>query len=266
MLSRTLAIASLALAPASWAQDAPVPLTKEEVATALETESFSLPMPGELFAALSKTGTLDWSTALRKTPAGVFTNRPQIALNLGALVADGYLAVEAKDKAQVRRVAQDIKRLAKGLGVQDEIVSRGNSIVEFAEAKQWETLKEELEATQNEVAAAMAAHKDQELVTLVMLGGWLRGLEVVSTSLAKKHGPDDARLLRQPGVVDHFVQKLAKMDPKLTDSALMGSVRLSLFDIKKAVTFSPQTTPTDEELSRLAALAVKTVEAISKNE
>lgn len=266
MLRRTLIIASLAVAPSAWAQDAPAPLTKEELATVVDEETFSLPMPGELFAALGKVGTLDWSKALRKTPSGVFTMRPQIALNLGTLMADGYLAVEAKDKAHVRRVAQDIKRLAKGLGVQDEIVSRGNSIVEFAEAGRWETLKEELEATQNEVVAAMVAHKDQELVTLVMLGGWLRGLEVVSTSVAKTYTEDGAKVLRQPAVVDHFVQRLAKMDPKFTDSTLMNSVRLSLFDIKKAVTFPPQKTPTEAEVKELATMASKVMETVSKKE
>src|SRR5204863_7638824 len=103
-------------------------------------------------------------------------------------------AVEAQDKQQVKNVAKDIRALAKGIGVEDELVSRGNSIVQFAESGQWETLKEELEATQNDVIGAMLAHKDQELVTLVMLGGWLRGTEVVSTYISSHYAPEIARV------------------------------------------------------------------------
>jgi hypothetical protein len=254
---------------AAWAQEtappapAPPPLTKEEIASAVSDEGISLPMPGELFAALGKQGRIDWTAFLRKAPSGTFTSRQQIALNIGALIADGYLAVEAQDKQHVKNVAKDIRTLAKGIGVEEELVSRGNSIVQFAESGQWDTLKEELEATQNDVIDAMIAHKDQELVTLVMLGGWLRGTEVVSGYVASHYAEGSARVLRQPAVVDHFVQKLAKMPKKVTDTPLMSSVRLVLFDIKKALTFAPDATPTAEEVHKLNELATGVIKTIS---
>src|SRR5687768_1418828 len=247
----------LMLSSALWAQEAapPGPLTKEEIATAVTDDKFSLPIPGELFAALGKQGRIDWSALLRKTPSGTFTSRQQIALNLGALVADGYLAVEAQDKQQVKNIAKDIRSLAKAIGVEEGLLSRGSSIVQFAESGQWETLREELEATQNEVIAAMVAHKDQDLVTLVMLGGWLRGTDVVSAYIATHYAAENARVLRQPAVVDHFVQKLAIMPKKVTDNPLMDSVRLTLFDIKKAVTFGTEVTPTEDDVKKLSELA-----------
>src|SRR5215207_6512689 len=255
----------LVLSSALWAQEAapPAALTKEQIATAVADERISLPMPGELFAALDKQGRIDWSALLRKTPSGTFTSRQQIALNLGALVADGYLAVEAQDKQQVKNIAKDIRALAKGIGVSEGLVSRGSSIVQFAEAGQWETLREELEATQNEVIAAMVVHKDQDLVTLVMLGGWLRGTDVVSAYIASHYAGENARVLRQPAIVDHFVQKLATMPKKLTDTPLIAAVRLTLFDIKKAVTFGPDVTPTEDDVKKLSELASGMLKTIS---
>jgi hypothetical protein len=274
MLRRTLCLLTLSaplwLSSPLRAQDDPPPpsnpLTKEEIAAVAGDENISLPMPGELFAALGKQGRIDWSALLRKSPSGNFTNRPQIAMNLGALVADGFLAVEAQDKQHVKNISRDIKTLAKGIGVEDELVSRGNSIVQFAEAGQWETLKEELEATQNDVIAAMIAHKDQELVTLVMLGGWLRGTEVVSGYIASHYAEASARVLRQPAVVDYFVQKLAVMPKKVTDNPFMAAVRLALFDIKKAVTFGPEITPTVEDVQKLNQLATGVLKTISTKE
>jgi hypothetical protein len=266
MLRRTLIV--LTLSSALWAQEAAPPgqLSKEEIAAALGDERISLPMPGELFAALGKQGRVDWSALLRKTPSGTFTSRQQIALNLGTLVADGYLAVEAQDKQQVKNIAKDIRNLAKAINVEEGLVSRGSSIVQFAEAGQWETLREELEATQNEVIAAMVAHKDQGLVTLVMLGGWLRGTDVVSNYIATHYAEESARVLRQPAVVDHFVQKLAEMPKKVIDTPLMDSVRMSLFDIKKAVTFGPQVTPTEADVKKLGELASGVMKTISTKE
>jgi hypothetical protein len=64
-------------------------------------------------------------------------------------------------------------------------------------------------------------------------------------------------------VVDHFVQKLATMPKKVTDTPLMDSVRLTLFDIKKAVTFGTEVTPTEEEVKKLSELASGMVKTIS---
>ena len=70
--------------------------------------------------------------------------------------------------------------LAKTLGISENVLRRGKSIEDFAENNEWSTLKEELEATQNEVKLAMDEQHDEELTTLVTLGGWIRGTEAVS--------------------------------------------------------------------------------------
>jgi len=85
-----------------------------------------------------------------------YKNRAQIALNLGSLIADGFIAVEAKDSQQVKNIGTDIVKMAKALGVSEHVLSRGNSINEFAENDEWDALQEELEATQNEVKASNA--------------------------------------------------------------------------------------------------------------
>src|SRR4029450_5347828 len=111
----------------------------------------------------------------------------QIALNLGGLIADGFIAVEAKDSQQVKNIGADIIRLAKALGGSESLLSRGNSINEFAEENDWDTFNEELEATQNEVKSSMQSHADQDLVILVSVGGWIRGTQVVSGGVLKNY-------------------------------------------------------------------------------
>ena len=48
-----------------------------------------------------------------------YKTRPQIALNIGGLIADGFIAVEAQDTQQVKNIGGDIVKMAKALGVSD---------------------------------------------------------------------------------------------------------------------------------------------------
>src|SRR3954452_2929143 len=129
----------------------PAKLAPDQMAKAARTDSITIPTPGELFAALQKPGKPNWTGAYRGPIPTTYSNRAQMALNLGGLIADGFIAVEAQDSQQVRNIGADILKLAKGLGVSENVLSRGKSINDFAENNEWEALQEELEATQNEV-------------------------------------------------------------------------------------------------------------------
>src|SRR6267143_531452 len=129
-------------------------LPAEQLAKAVKNDSISIPTPGELFAALEKPGKPNWSGQFRGPLPTSYRNRAQIALNLGGLIADGFIAVEAQDSQQVKNIGGDIIKMAKALGVSENILSRGNSINQFAENDEWSALQEELESTQNEVKAS----------------------------------------------------------------------------------------------------------------
>src|ERR1700747_1237877 len=124
----------------------PARLPAEQMAKAIRTDSISIPTPGELFAALEKPGKPNWVGQYRGPVPSTYSNRAQIALNLGGLIADGFIAVEAQDSQQVKNIGTDIIKLAKALGVSQNVLSRGNSINEFAENDEWDALQEELEA------------------------------------------------------------------------------------------------------------------------
>ena len=188
-----------ALAVAGATTDAS--LSADQMAKAARTDSISVPTPGELFAALSKAGKINWSAQYRGPLPVTYRNRAQIALNLGGLIADGFIAVEAKDGQQVKNVGADVIKLAKALGVSEKLLSRGTSINEFADHNEWDTLQEELEATQNEVKSSMQSHADQDLVILVTLGGWIRGTQVVTGAIMKNFNERSASALRQPALV-----------------------------------------------------------------
>src|SRR3989440_5380837 len=229
----------------------PARLPSEQMARAIRNDAISIPTPGELFAALEKPGKPNWTGQIRGPIATTYKNRPQIALNLGGLIADGFIAVEAQDGQQVKNIGTDIIKLAKALGVSENILSRGNSINEFAENSEWDALQEELEATQNEVKSSMQSHRDQDLVILVSLGGWIRGTQVVSAAVLQNYDERSAKVLRQPALVSFIHSKVNDVSPEMRDDPLVKEVSDQLGHIEKLVSFPPGKAHTIEDVRKV---------------
>jgi hypothetical protein len=240
----------------------PQPLTQDQLAKAIKIDSLTIPTPGELFAALEKPGKPDWASQYRTPIPVTYRNRAQIALNLGGLIADGFIAVEAQDSQQVKNIGTDIIKLAKALGVSENVLSRGNSINEFAESSEWDALHEELEATQNEVKTSMQTHRDQDLVILVSLGGWIRGTQAVSASVMKNFDEQSARVLRQPAVVSFIHSKLNDISMDLRNEPLVKSVNEQLTAIEKLVAFQSGKATTLDDVRKLNEAVTKLMEEI----
>jgi hypothetical protein len=241
-------------------------LSSDQMAKAVKTDAITIPTPGELFAALGKSGKINWSAQYRAPIPVTYANRAQIALNLGGLIADGFIAVEAKDGQQVKNIGSDIMKLGKALGVSEQLLSRGNSINEFAESNQWDTLQEELEATQNEVKSSMQSHADQDLVVLVTVGGWIRGTQVVTGAIIKNYNESAAKVLREPALV-HFMQsKLNAISPELRQESLVKDVSEQLTGIEKLVSFPEGKAPSLEDVKKLNEAVRKLMTKIESKE
>lgn len=262
----TFALAAVA-APPKQTPPAPSPppppqVSADQLAHAIKTDALTIPTPGELFAALEKPGKPNWPAQYRAPFSSTFRNRAQIALNLGGLIADGFIAVEAQDGQQVKNIGTDVIKLAKALGVSENVLSRGNSINEFADNDQWDTLHEELEATQNEVKASMQSHQDQDLVILVSLGGWIRGTQVVTASIIENYNEASARVLRQPALVAFIRSKVNDISPELRDDALVKHVSDELGGIEKLVAFPADRPPNVDEVRKLNETVTRLMEDI----
>src|SRR6266699_1472854 len=241
-------------------------LPADQLAKAVRSDSISIPTPGELFAALEKPGKPNWTGQYRGPMPTTYRNRPQIAMNLGGLIADGFIAVEAQDSQQVKNTGTDIIKMAKALGVSENILSRGNSINEFAENNEWDALQEELEATQNEVKSSMQSHRDQDLIILVSLGGWIRGTQVVSAAVMQNYDERAAKVLRQPALVSFIQSKMNDISPDVRGEPLIKEVSGQLPGIEKLVTFPAGKAPTADEVRQVNEAVGKIMSQIQAKE
>jgi hypothetical protein len=250
--------------PAGTSSEAP--LTDDQLKGAISIDALTVPTPGEFFKAIEKGGKPKWMSQYRPPISIKSTDRAQVALSLGTLIADGYIAVEAQDGQQVKNVGKDVLELAKKLSVSQSVIARGASLTQFAENNAWDQLNEELEATQNEVKKALEENRDTDLITLVSVGGWIRGTEVVTGLILQNYNPDDAKLLRQPALVTYLRSKLSKLPEKLTKNSLVQKVNTDIGELQKLVSFPADHVPSSDEVKQINVAAAKLTKEISNVE
>lgn len=216
------------LCAAKKAEDA---LSASQMQSAVYLDSMSIPCPGESFAAINKVSRPNWTTLDRGGNAPVTTRRAQLALAIGVFVANGYIAVEAQDGQQVKNIGRDMMAMSKALGVSQTILSRGNNLIEFADHNEWDSLRNELEATENEVKTTMIDQQDRNLVTLTSAGAWLRGLEVAAKIIAEHYSERGAALLEEPELARHLASDLEALPIKLASDPLVMNVKETLLQV-----------------------------------
>ena len=87
-------------------------MTESQKKGALFSDDLSIPSAGEVFAALNAPCHPNWVTLLTPATAPVTTDRAQLALAVGVLAANGYIAVEAQDGQQVKNIGREMMSLA----------------------------------------------------------------------------------------------------------------------------------------------------------
>jgi hypothetical protein len=198
---------------------------------ATKLDDVVVPLPSEVFNVLDKLGTPDWRGEMRSPNISGRGARAQIALMLGSVVAEGFVAVEAADKERVKAIGRDVLELARAIGVEKTVLSRTNAIVTNADDGDWVGVRRELDGALSDVKNAMIELRDDQLAHLVSLGGWLRGTEVLTSIVGKSYTPDGADLLNQPDLLKYFKERLAGMPPLLLNNQLLGRIQKSLNEI-----------------------------------
>jgi hypothetical protein len=204
-------IGLMALTLYASAAQAPQRIDVKNLNLSIKVDNVVVPLPNEVFGALNKLGPVNWKEYVRSDRGSNFTERPRIALLLGSVIADGFIAVQAEDAPAVKDIGQRVLALSKGIGVGSSITQHAKAIIEYADKRKWENVRHELDLTQNSVQSAMNEVHDEKLSQLVSLGGWLRGTEVLTSVVTKNFSTGGAELLHQPDLLVYFNEKLQAM-------------------------------------------------------
>ena len=186
-----------------------------------------VPVPSEVFATLDKFAHANWRAIQRAELGGwkPHGDQAEIALRLGAVIAEGFVAVEAEDAAEIKNLGHAVLVLARALGVEQAALKRSRSIIEHAEQGDWPGVRKEWDGVQPDVEQGMKELKSDRLAQLVSLGGWLRGAQVLGALVLQDYSAEKAALLRQPALLDHFEKEFTTMPGDLKTNPLLAGMR-----------------------------------------
>lgn len=223
------------------AAPAPQHIDVQKVSTTVE--NVVVPRPDEVFGALNKLGGVNWKDYVRTDRGSNFTDRPRIALLLGSVIADGFIAVQAEDTPAVKEIGQRVQSLAEKINVKRTITEHAKAIIEGADKKRWPSVRQELDRTQNDVQKAMEELQDQKLSQLVSLGGWLRGTEILTAVVTKNFKEEGAELLHQPDLLVHFETQLQGMPEFKSQTPLIDQIQSALGEVKPLIATPSKISP-----------------------
>ncbi len=219
---------------------------------------FTAPSIKKLFSELLDVGALPFDKLKRTIPQEPSKDRIRVALQLGTLIADGFLVVHSEKISEFEDVGRSVLKHAKVLGAGDRVSKHTKTILENSVGGDWDTLKNELAETQADVEAEMVLLRDFEIAHLISLGGWLRALEIMSTAAADPFSETKAKKLARVDLVEYFLGGLDALPDKVKDKELLKSVRAGVgrvrdtLDVPEGKSF----TPADLEKLRTEAAAL----------
>ncbi len=209
------------------AQPSPAPVADELPRQAKPMSDVVVPIPSEVFGSLDKFSNSNWQLVqmdglAHAKPHG---DQTQIALLLGVVIGEGFIAVAAHDAAEVKEIGSAVLTLARALGVEPTVMRRSRSIVEHADKNDWPAVRKEWDDVLPDVQEGMKQLESEQLSQLVSLGGWLRGTKALTALILQRYSAEEAELLRQPALLDRFETQLGKMAPNASVSKMREGVR-----------------------------------------
>src|SRR5215471_13857472 len=180
---------------------------------AKQVHGLAVPVPKEIFHSLDQFGGANWAAVKRPEVARWKSHgdQAQIATLLGVVIAEGFIAMEAKDSTEVENLGKSVLSLAGGLGIRDRAIRRSRSIMELADKNEWSEARKEWDGVLSDLETGMIEIKSAHLAQLVSLGGWLRGTEALSALVLQNYSAERANLIRQPELINYLEEQLHAM-------------------------------------------------------
>ena len=232
------------------------PHVREELAV----NEFTAPSIAKLFDTLQFLMPLPIADVARKMPARMPQDRADLAIELGFLIADGFLVVQAEQLEGIEDLAKDLTRYGKALGAGDRVNRHAASLLESAKNKNVDQMKKELAATQHDVETELVSLRDADLAHLISLGGWIRALEVSTVAVDKQFSAERARKLMREDIADYYTESVAGLEPRISERPNYLAMRDVLAGLRTEMTLEDGKQPTPALMSEIRKQAAKLVE------
>lgn len=218
---------------------------------------YTAPSITKIFNQLDDLPAIPESYVLRTRPEKLPTDAGSLALQMGYLLADGFIAVRSGHMNDVKPIALDLTRYGKAIGVGEKMNVHSASLLEHAEKGQLEEFKRILSATQSDVNAELAALRDPDLAHLLALGGWVRALDAAAAAINERFDARQAAVIFYEDAPAYFNEILEGLNPSTAKKLQVAKMRELMSRLTQAMTLQPGEEPTPEKVKAILELTVK---------
>ena len=237
-----------------------------DVRNELAVNPFTAPSISKMFDTLQFLMPLPIAETERKMPARMSQDRADLAIELGFLIADGFLMVQAEQLKDVEKMAKDLTRYGKALGAGDRVNRHTAGLLESAKKGEVPQLKIELASTQRDVENELVTLKDADLAHLISLGGWIRALEVSSVAVDKQFSPERARKVMRKDIAEYYSDCITGLEPKISGRPNYSAMRDLLVGLSKKMNLENGQEPTPESMKEIRKISTQLVELALKRQ
>lgn len=231
----------------------PEALTDDEhIREELGINEFTAPSIRKIFENLSNLPPIPQSQLTREKIDKLPIDRADLALELGFLMADGFILVQGGKLNEIRPLAQEISRYAKALGAGEKVNRHAATLLQLAEDGKSDELKKELALTQKDVEDELISLRDPDLAQFIGLGGWIRAITTATATLEEEFSAEKAKILFQPDVPEYFDYALGSLDPLMLKRKDISTMRKLLTRMQTEMTLEEGKDPTKENIKKLA--------------
>ena len=221
---------------------------------------FTVPSISKVFNELEKVSPLSYDPNHYKNYGRTPIDRSRIALRLGTLIADGFIAVQTGNSEDVPKIAAHISRYSKALGASEKIKVHAAELLEHAKAKDLPKLKRALASTQRDVERELARLRDPDLSHLISLGGWLEALDSAAIAVNEKYTPERALTLFREDVADYYAESIGSLHPDISRRPHLIKMRELLQGLRTAMVLAEDSKPSAVQVKEVTIVSTQLVE------
>ena len=235
-------------------------LDDEHVREELAVNEFTAPSIAKMFDTLQFLMPLPLIEMERKMPARMPLDRADLAIELGFLIADGFLVVQAGQLEKVEALAADLTRYGKALGAGDRVNRHAAALLDSARNQDVDELKKELASAQRDVEIELVTLRDTDLAHLISLGGWIRALEVSSAAVDRQFSPERAATIMREDIADYYTESVGGLEPRISERPNFLEMRDVLSGLRNAMLIEEGVAATEKNVSEIRQQAERLVE------
>ncbi len=226
---------------------------------------YTAPSITKIFAQLDDLPAIPDEYVLRPRPEKLSTEAGQLALEMGYLMADGFIAVRSGHMNDIKPIALELVRYGKALGVGDKMNAHSASLLENAEKGQIEEFKKNLSSTQEDVNAEFVSLRDPDLAHLIALGGWIRALQAATAAIVSKFDAKQASVVFYPDGPAYFSEILGGLNPQTAQKMHIDHMRELLDTLTRQMILPDDALPTIDQVEQLRGTIEQLCEVTARN-